>query len=191
MQEFCEECQDSTRTVVRPAELRDNALLPAALQQRAGDAIYAGLRNGFRVPPSFNTCAGRQSSELKWICLNIGKPYVRLLASIAGELPVAACLHHPYGQLPCARFLTQFSTSMSIQVFCTGGSLWGARALPPRRIAFRAGSMCPEPARSVCCHGLRSEGICPGSLLVPASEGWKWKDYPTAHVGAALPPWSG
>ena len=48
-QEFCEECEGQRRTVVRPQELADNAALPERLQRAAGDRIYSGLQQGFRV----------------------------------------------------------------------------------------------------------------------------------------------
>ena len=48
-QEFCEECEGQRRTVVRPAELADNAALPERLQRAAGDRMYSGLLQGFRV----------------------------------------------------------------------------------------------------------------------------------------------
>lgn len=49
LQEACQDCEGGQRTVSRIPELRDNSSLPAVLQRRAGDAIYAGLRNGYRV----------------------------------------------------------------------------------------------------------------------------------------------
>ena len=53
LQEYCADCEEEGRlkTVARSAELRDNAILPPTLQSRAGDLIYAGLREGFRVCP--------------------------------------------------------------------------------------------------------------------------------------------
>ena len=34
---------------MRNAKYRDNALLPGAVEELAGDNIYRGLRDGFRV----------------------------------------------------------------------------------------------------------------------------------------------
>ena len=48
-QEYCEECEGQRRTVVRSAELADNAALPERLQRAAGDRMYSGLLQGFRV----------------------------------------------------------------------------------------------------------------------------------------------
>ena len=49
MQEYCEECPDSYKTVRRDAAYKDNSLLPAQIALRTGDLIYEGLKNGFRV----------------------------------------------------------------------------------------------------------------------------------------------
>lgn len=49
VQEFCEECQGQKKVVMRDPKLKDNALLPAAVEVVAGDSIYKGLRDGFRV----------------------------------------------------------------------------------------------------------------------------------------------
>ena len=49
MQEFCEECPDQKKVVMRNARYRDNASLPSAVEEMAGDNIYRGLRDGFRV----------------------------------------------------------------------------------------------------------------------------------------------
>ena len=48
-QEFCEDCDGRTRLVTRAPELRSNDSLPAAFERAAGERIYEGLRNGFRV----------------------------------------------------------------------------------------------------------------------------------------------
>ena len=48
-QEYCEECPDRSRVVVRDTALRDNGALPAAFQRTAGDLLYDGLRNGLVV----------------------------------------------------------------------------------------------------------------------------------------------
>lgn len=47
-QEFCEECDEQRRTVIRPADVTNDGL-PARLQREAGDRIYSGLLHGFRV----------------------------------------------------------------------------------------------------------------------------------------------
>ena len=54
------DAEGTVRTVRRDAALRDNALLPEAYAQRVGDAVFAGLRDGFEDeafggPPA---CAG-------------------------------------------------------------------------------------------------------------------------------------
>ena len=48
-QEYCDECPDRSRVVVRDTALRDNGMLPAAFQRTAGDLLYDGLRNGLVV----------------------------------------------------------------------------------------------------------------------------------------------
>ena len=48
-QEYCAECPDRSRVVVRDTALRDNSMLPAAFQRTAGDLLYDGLRNGLVV----------------------------------------------------------------------------------------------------------------------------------------------
>ena len=49
VQEFCEDCPGESRLVTRDPALQDNAALPAAFQRRAGDLLYAGLRDGLLV----------------------------------------------------------------------------------------------------------------------------------------------
>ncbi len=49
LQEFCDECEGQSRVVRRDAAFADNATLLPEFQRRAGDGIYAGLREGFRV----------------------------------------------------------------------------------------------------------------------------------------------
>ncbi len=49
MQEFCQDCEGQRQLVTRNPLLQDNAALPAALQERIGDAVYRGLRTGFQV----------------------------------------------------------------------------------------------------------------------------------------------
>ena len=49
LQEFCDECEGQSRVVRRNAAFADNATLLPEFQRRAGDGIYAGLREGFRV----------------------------------------------------------------------------------------------------------------------------------------------
>jgi len=49
LQEYCDECPDKSRVVVRDTALRDNGMLPAAFQRTAGDLLYDGLRNGLVV----------------------------------------------------------------------------------------------------------------------------------------------
>jgi len=46
--EYCEDCEGGSRMVTRDAILQDNSLLPNIFEVRLGDAIYAGLRNGFQ-----------------------------------------------------------------------------------------------------------------------------------------------
>jgi hypothetical protein len=48
-QEFCEGCDGQRQQVTRPAELTDNAALPAAFEARTGELILDGLQQGFRV----------------------------------------------------------------------------------------------------------------------------------------------
>ncbi|KAL6764498.1 hypothetical protein V8C86DRAFT_2471112 [Haematococcus lacustris] len=47
--EFCEECEGQRQVVRRDSALADNSLLPARFEERVGDALYSGLRDGFRV----------------------------------------------------------------------------------------------------------------------------------------------
>lgn len=47
-EEFCEECPDQKKVVMRNARYKDNASLPSAVEEMAGDNIYRGLRDGFR-----------------------------------------------------------------------------------------------------------------------------------------------
>ncbi|KAK9807874.1 hypothetical protein WJX72_011848 [[Myrmecia] bisecta] len=47
-QEYCVDCETQTRLVTRDPKLQDNASLPLAVQQKAGDLIYQNLRAGFQ-----------------------------------------------------------------------------------------------------------------------------------------------
>lgn len=49
VQEFCEDCPDQKKVVMRNGKYRDNTSLPGAVEELAGDNIYQGLRDGFRV----------------------------------------------------------------------------------------------------------------------------------------------
>lgn len=55
-QEFCEECPDQKKVVMRNARYKDNASLPSAVEEMAGDNIYRGLRDGFRVSLNSISC---------------------------------------------------------------------------------------------------------------------------------------
>lgn len=46
--EYCEECPDQKRVVQRPAELKDDAVLPTEWQRRYGDRVLDSLVNGFQ-----------------------------------------------------------------------------------------------------------------------------------------------
>ena len=64
VQEFCEDCPDQKKVVVRGAKYKDNATLPGAVEEFAGDIIYRGLRDGFRVSiwESLAVCSSVQAS---------------------------------------------------------------------------------------------------------------------------------
>ena len=93
IQEYCEECENNERTVRRPAHLTDNSSLPAMLQQIAGDNIYDGLRNGFRVSPA----AGRVFVTSRLDCSRLQNA-VLVLLRLLGRLQ--ACPRHLHNQCP-------------------------------------------------------------------------------------------
>jgi len=92
--EFCEECEGQQRVVRRDPAYADNALLPARFNDLVGDAIYTGLRYGFRgqqfgapgpAPPGSGlaaVCAGVQ--EL--LDVMVGQGYA-LKASVLDVAP--------------------------------------------------------------------------------------------------------
>ena len=85
LQEFCEDCDGRTKLVTRAPELRSNDSLPAAFERAAGERIYDGLRNGFRVRCISACCAccicvcherpgsSRQSASLHLASLSRGR----------------------------------------------------------------------------------------------------------------------
>lgn len=60
-QEYCEDCPEQSRLVRRDAAFKDNNALPAQIALRAGDFIYDGLQNGFRVSSQTSSTACRRS----------------------------------------------------------------------------------------------------------------------------------
>ena len=55
-QEYCEDCPEQSKLVRRDAAFKDNNSLPAQIALRAGDFVYDGLRNGFRVSSQTFVC---------------------------------------------------------------------------------------------------------------------------------------
>ncbi|KAJ9531575.1 hypothetical protein QJQ45_014960 [Haematococcus lacustris] len=95
--EFCEECEGQRQVVRRDSALADNSLLPARFEERVGDALYRGLRDGFRgevfgAPPALPASASLDevgSKVQQLLDIMVARGYA-LKAFVAGLDPLTS-----------------------------------------------------------------------------------------------------
>jgi len=150
-EEFCEECEGRARLVRRPVGLEDDARVPAFVQGRAADLVYARLRDGFEGEEFAGVPAP----------LPPGAPLEDVVAGARGVL--GALVERGYALSADARAEEGARGGFRVALQAPA-TLWGLQRLAASPAAARAAGL---PAHDALAVGgfLRASGLAPHCLI--------------------------
>jgi len=156
-EEFCEECVGRARLVRRPAGLEDDVRVPAFVQGRAADRVYARLRDGFEGEEFAGVPAP----------LPPGAPLVDVVAGTRGIL--GALVERGYALSADVRGDEGGRGGFRVALQAPA-SLWGLQRLAAAPPAARTAGL---PAHDALAVGgfLRACGLAPRCLIRAGTDG--------------------